>query len=52
MISTVPLADALTTDLPQDPPDPEAVAASTETEELKTLTKERRPKELTKLFAL
>ncbi len=50
VLSTVPLADVMTTDLPRDRLDLEAVAASTEMEELKASIRERGQKEPVELY--
>ncbi|MEO1638619.1 MAG: ParB N-terminal domain-containing protein [Pseudomonadota bacterium] len=50
VLSTVPLAEVMTTDLPRDRLDLEAVAASTEMEELKASIRERGQKEPVELY--
>jgi ParB family chromosome partitioning protein len=50
VLTAVPLADVLTTDLPRDRLDLEAVAASTEMEELKSSIKQRGQKEPVELY--
>lgn len=50
VLSAVPLADVLTSDLPRDRLDLEAVAASVEMEELKASIKERGQKEPVELY--
>ncbi|MDX8354829.1 ParB/RepB/Spo0J family partition protein [Cognatiyoonia sp. IB215182] len=50
VLTSVPLADIATTDLPRDRLDLEAVAASTEMEELKASIKERGQKEPIELY--
>ena len=50
LLTAVPLADVLTTDLPRDRLDLEAVAASTEMEELKASIRERGQKEPVELY--
>jgi ParB family chromosome partitioning protein len=50
VLTAVPLADVLTTDLPRDRLDLDAVAASTEMEELKASIRERGQKEPVELY--